>query len=98
MKKRLDDDAIAAALPRLPGWRRVGDALEKTFELPTFSSAIAFVGAVADIAEAHDHHPDILVRYRQVTLTLCTHDAGHHLTELDLDVAAAVERLPTLVN
>jgi 4a-hydroxytetrahydrobiopterin dehydratase len=96
--KRLDDNAITAALTRLPGWRRVGDALEKTFELPTFPAAIAFVGAVADISEAHDHHPDILVRYRRVTLTLCTHDAGHHLTELDLDVATAVERLPTLVN
>jgi 4a-hydroxytetrahydrobiopterin dehydratase len=96
--KRLDDDAIAAALARLPGWRRVGDALEKTFELPTFPAAIAFVGAVAAVAEAHEHHPDILVRHRRVTLTLCTHDAGHGITELDLDVAAAVERLPTVVH
>lgn len=96
--KRLSDAAIAAALPRLPGWRRVGDALEKTFELPTFPAAIAFVVAVGDVAEAHDHHPDILVRYRRVTLTLCTHDAGDGITELDLDVAAAVERLPTVVN
>jgi len=96
--KPLDDAAIAAALTRLPGWRRAGAALEKTFELPTFPAAIAFVAGVADVAEALQHHPDILVRYRRVTLTLSTHDAGHRITELDLDVAAAVERLPTVVN
>lgn len=96
--RRLDDDAIAAALPRLSGWRRVGDALVKVTTHPTFMAGIAFVGTVADVAERFDHHPDIAIAFRTVTLTLTTHDAAG-LTDLDLDVAAAIDLLgPTTLH
>lgn len=87
---RLDSAAISAALTRLEGWQRVGDTLEKTVTLSSFLAAIAFVDDVAAVAHELDHHPDILIQSRRVTLTLTTHDAGG-LTDLDLDTAAAID-------
>ena len=96
---------VAAPIERIDDEvrRLAADMAETMYAAPGIGLAATQVDVhrrliVIDISEAHDHHPDILVRYRRVTLTLCTHDAGHHLTELDLDVATAVERLPTLVN
>jgi len=86
----LDDDQISTRLSTLPGWERVGDEIVKTFELPTFPDAIAFVGRIAERAEAADHHPDLDIRYRKVRVALSTHDAGG-LTELDFDLAAEIE-------
>ena len=57
--ERLDDDDISTRLGGLPGWEREGDEISKTFELPTFPEAIAFVTRIADRAEAANHHPDI---------------------------------------
>ncbi len=81
---------VAARLATLPGWRVRGDAIERTFRCASFPAAIAFVGKVAAIAEAADHHPDILVRYDRVTLTLATHSAGG-VTERDFALAAEIE-------
>ena len=55
----------------------------------TFAEAMAFANRVAALAERHDHHPDILVQYSRVTLTLSTHDAGG-LTELDFRLAREI--------
>lgn len=68
-------------------WREVDGALERTFELPSFADAIAFVTRVAGLAEAENHHPDIAVAYRKVTLRWTTHSAGG-ITERDRDLAA----------
>lgn len=70
-----------------PSWRVVGGALEKTYSFASFLEAIGFVNRVAAVAEHNDHHPDIDVRYRSVTLRLTTHDAGG-LTFRDPKVAA----------
>ena len=70
------------------GWSEVDGALERTFELPTFPDAIAFVNRVADLAETEDHHPDIAVSYRRVTLRWWTHTAGGG-TDRDRALAAA---------
>ena len=74
------------------GWSEVDGALERTFELPTFRDAIAFVNRVADLAEAEDHHPDIAVSYRNVTLRWWTHTAGG-ITDRDRELAAATAAL-----
>ena len=87
---KLPDDRIAQRLSALDGWAREGDEIVKTFELPTFPDAIAFVTRVADRAEAADHHPDLDIRYRKVRVALSTHDAGG-LTDLDFDLAAEIE-------
>jgi 4a-hydroxytetrahydrobiopterin dehydratase len=87
---RLTESQLAAELPALAGWERRGDELHKTYRLATFADAIAFVNRVAGIAERHDHHPDILVQYTRVTLTLSTHDSGG-LTDLDLRLAREID-------
>jgi 4a-hydroxytetrahydrobiopterin dehydratase len=69
-----------------PGWIDSQNALEKTFELPTFRAAIAFVGRVADLAEEANHHPDIAISYRKVTLRWTTHSAGG-ITDRDYELA-----------
>ena len=88
--ERLDDDVIAARVSALPGWDRSGDEIVKTFELPTFPDAIAFVTRIADRAEAANHHPDIDIRYRKVRVALSTHDAGG-VSDLDFELAEQIE-------
>src|SRR5438046_10455176 len=56
-----------AILPAMDEWREIDGALERTFELPSFAEAIAFVNRVAELAEAAHHHPDLAVSYRRVT-------------------------------
>jgi len=57
----------------LSGWDEVDGALERTFGLPSFAEAIAFVDRVADLAEAENHHPDIEIHFKRVTLRWSTH-------------------------
>jgi 4a-hydroxytetrahydrobiopterin dehydratase len=90
--KLLDDDDIAAALAGLPGWRRVEDSITTTVELADFRAAMLFVGAVAYLAEEAGHHPDILVEWNKVTLTLSTHSAGG-LTDADMSLARSIGSL-----
>lgn len=61
--------------------------LRRTFEAPSFLDGIAFVNDVAKLAEAANHHPDIDIRWRKVTLRLVTHDAGNAITENDTRLA-----------
>jgi 4a-hydroxytetrahydrobiopterin dehydratase len=76
----------------LPGWTLDGDAIEKQYTFKDFPEAIAFVNRLAPEAEAADHHPDILINYKRVTLTYSTHSEGG-LTDKDFAGAAAAERL-----
>ena len=87
---RLEAVEIQERLARLPGWSVAGNAIERTYRFPSFAAAIAFVDKVAAIADAADHHPDILVRYDRVTLTISTHPAGG-LTERDFALAGEIE-------
>jgi 4a-hydroxytetrahydrobiopterin dehydratase len=75
-----------------PNWIEVDGALERTFELPSFPEAIAFVNRVAELAEQQNHHPDIAVSYRKVTLRWTTHSAGG-ITERDHALAAQSDDL-----
>jgi len=69
-----------------PDWIEQDGALERTYELPSFREAIAFVGRVADLAEEANHHPDMAISYRRVTLRWTTHSAGG-ITERDYELA-----------
>ena len=80
------------ALRRLPHWTRDGDWIERTVELPTFRVAIALVTAVADAAEAANHHPNIDIRWRRVTFRLTTHSA-RALTARDVELASRIDEL-----
>jgi 4a-hydroxytetrahydrobiopterin dehydratase len=88
----LDEAAVSAALQRLPGWTRVGDAIERTFERRDWLDAIAFLNAVAPEAERRNHHPDVCITgYRDVTFRLTTHSKGG-ITQRDVDLATWIEQ------
>ena len=89
---KLSEEEINRHLANLPGWTREGESLSKTYKFKDFSHALGFVNQVAEAAEAADHHPDILIRYSKVTLTLTTHDSGG-LTRNDVDLAAVSDDL-----
>jgi 4a-hydroxytetrahydrobiopterin dehydratase len=71
----------------LNDWQEVDGALQREFELPSFPEAIAFVNRVAELAEQENHHPDIAISYRKVTLRWTTHSEGG-ITERDRELAA----------
>jgi 4a-hydroxytetrahydrobiopterin dehydratase len=91
--QKLSAEEADAKLTDLGGWIRDGDTIGKTYTLPSFPAALVFVNTVGHLAEAADHHPDILVQYKKVSLTLSTHEAGG-LTTRDFDLAAQVDALP----
>ena len=76
----------------LSGWTLHGDEIRKQYTFKDFTEAIAFVNRLAPVAEAADHHPDILINYKRVTLTYSTHSEGG-LTDKDFAGAAAADRL-----
>jgi 4a-hydroxytetrahydrobiopterin dehydratase len=82
---------ILTKLNSLDGWRLEGEEIKKQYEFPSFPEAIKFVNKVADLAEQADHHPDILINYRRVTLALSTHDEGG-ITRKDFNLAEQIER------
>jgi 4a-hydroxytetrahydrobiopterin dehydratase len=84
------DGEIQSALSELPGWKREGKAILKTFDLKGFKAAMAFAGTVGELADRADHHPDILIQFSKVTLTLWSHDRGG-ITDRDLRLARQIE-------
>jgi 4a-hydroxytetrahydrobiopterin dehydratase len=88
----LTDHAVTAELASLPGWTQAGSSITATVTLADFSAALLYVGAVAYLAEAANHHPDILIQWNRVTLTLSTHSAGG-LTSADFALAHQVNQL-----
>ena len=89
----LSDAEVAQRLARLADWRREQDTIVRERKLADFAAAIAFVDRVAQLAEAANHHPDILVHgYNGVRLTLSTHSAGG-LTAADFELAAQIDGL-----
>ena len=92
MAERLTDDAIDQGLQGTP-WRREGNAIVRELELGDFAGAMAFANSVAALAEAANHHPDILIHgWNKLRLTLSTHSADG-LTQSDLDLARGIDGL-----
>ena len=89
---RLDQDAVLAWQASHPGWRLADDALHKRFEFPDYPSTIAYITRLAFVAERHDHHPDLEVRWGKVDVRWTTHDAKG-LTALDLAQAERSDEL-----
>ncbi len=88
----LSDEQIAAGLEGRE-WRREGEALVRDWRFADFGAAIAFVERVAEVAEAANHHPDILVHgWNKVRLTLSTHSEGG-ITAADLALAERLDQL-----
>lgn len=79
----LQPDVIRTALGEFPGWTTDGQALVRQYTFASFPDAIAFATRLAFDAEAADHHPDLLISHRKVTVTWSTHSEGG-VTEKDL--------------
>jgi 4a-hydroxytetrahydrobiopterin dehydratase len=83
---------VTDALTALTGWSGDPAAIRREVQAPSFPAAITLVDQVAEVAEEMDHHPDIDIRYRRVTFTLSTHDAGG-VTALDIELAGRIDAL-----
>jgi 4a-hydroxytetrahydrobiopterin dehydratase len=88
----IDAEQAQQRLQRLPGWTLAGAAIKRQFTFQGFPEAIAFVIRLGFAAEAVDHHPDILINYKRVTLTYSTHSAGG-LTDKDFAGAESASRI-----
>lgn len=87
----LPEAELIDALRSLPLWRRSDGQIERTFRAASFPDVIRLVEKVAVLAEEADHHPDIDIRYRDVTFRLSTHDSGG-ITRLDVDLAIRIDQ------
>jgi 4a-hydroxytetrahydrobiopterin dehydratase len=92
MPRLLDADEITSALATLDGWTGDGEALRREVAAADFPTAIRIVDAVAVVAEEMDHHPDIDIRWRNLTLVCSTHSAGG-VTHLDVDLARRIDAI-----
>lgn len=93
MTAALTKTEIIESLSRLSDWGRDGDLLVKTFKFDSYLAGLAFASAVGVIAEGLNHHPDLAIGWRKVTVSFTTHDAGNKLTEKDFAAAAAIDAL-----
>jgi len=79
----LQPDVVRTALRDFPEWTNDGTSLVRQYTFDSFPDAIAFATRLAFDAEAADHHPDLLISHRKVTVTWSTHSEGG-VTEKDL--------------
>jgi 4a-hydroxytetrahydrobiopterin dehydratase len=92
MAQLLGEEDIASRLEHSQ-WRREGDEIVREWRLENFAEAMGFVNRVAELAEAANHHPDILVHgWNKVRLALTNHSAGG-LTDADFEMAARIDQL-----
>jgi len=88
----LTSDQVRTKLASLPGWDLGDKAITRTFTFKDFAEAVSYVVRLGFAAEAADHHPDIDIRYKRVTLTYSTHSEGG-LTEKDFAGAETATKL-----
>lgn len=89
---KLSPEQVDQALKALPEWAAVGEAIQRTYQFNDFVTSMRFVSQVAIHAEQVQHHPDLLIRYSRVTVTLATHDAGG-ISAKDMDSARAYDAI-----
>lgn len=88
--RTLDPAEVAAA--NLTGWQQHDETISTTFHTGDFATGLEFTNRIGAAAEAADHHPDILLTYSQVQVTLWSHDVGG-LTSRDIRMARTISRL-----
>ncbi|MGW1506896.1 4a-hydroxytetrahydrobiopterin dehydratase [Streptomyces mirabilis] len=88
----LTEDEIVIALEGMPGWRREGDEITRTFGI-RYHGGVALIVHVADVERLIGHHADIDLRWDRVRFAITTHDAGHKLTAADFDLAQRIDAI-----
>jgi 4a-hydroxytetrahydrobiopterin dehydratase len=91
-KEGLSQEEITRRLSDLPNWKQEEKALVRVQTFPSFKDALDFVYQVGLAAEAEDHHPDITMNFKRVTVKYWTHTA-RGISGMDFKMAAIVERL-----
>ena len=89
---RISTEEARLRIQSLPGWTVAGDAITRQFTFAGFPEAVAFIVRLGFAAEAVDHHPDLLVNYKRVTVTYSTHSEGG-LTTRDFDGANSATKI-----
>ncbi|MFC0252768.1 4a-hydroxytetrahydrobiopterin dehydratase [Massilia consociata] len=89
----LDPQAIAALLAQVPGWQAIDGTIAREYGFRDYRETIAFVNAVAAMAESENHHPELTVGYRRCLVAYTTHSAGGALSENDFICAAKADAL-----
>jgi 4a-hydroxytetrahydrobiopterin dehydratase len=95
MENPLTNEQIAEEIRGIPGWTydSASKNIERTVVRKNFLDAAAFIQQIAEAAEAHDHHPDILLSgYKNVKVMLSTHSANG-ITQKDFEMARAIDKL-----
>lgn len=95
MASLLSADEQASRLAEIPGWSLEGASINRTYVFNDFATAFGFMTSAAIVAEKMNHHPEWSNVYNRVEVRLTTHDAGG-LTNLDVDLAAAMDRLSAI--
>jgi 4a-hydroxytetrahydrobiopterin dehydratase len=88
---KLSEAQIDNELKTLPGWEFQDNSLRKLFRFNEFMNGIRFIGRIAEIAEADDHHPDMHINYTRVTFVCSTHSDGG-VTDKDIRLAKQIEQ------
>jgi 4a-hydroxytetrahydrobiopterin dehydratase len=95
-RRALNPTEVVSRLASAPGWKLAGDgedvAIEKTYVFANYYETISFVNAVAFIANAQDHHPDLSVHYNRCVVRFNTHDVKG-LSETDFECASRIDAL-----
>ena len=86
----LSEVEVAAMLQAVPDWKVSGKGIEREYKLSTYMNGVKWFALLASIADQEDHHPDALVTWRKVKLSLWTHTVGG-LSENDFILAAKLE-------
>jgi 4a-hydroxytetrahydrobiopterin dehydratase len=89
--ERLSNQQILDA--RLVDWRKLAQALHARYLVPDYEVAAAFVAAVARLADAERHHPDLKLTYGALDVSLCTHDDGLWVTQKDVEMARRISEV-----
>jgi|SRR4051812_47745847 4a-hydroxytetrahydrobiopterin dehydratase len=93
----LSADQVRSRLQELPGWTLAGAAIARQFTFAGFAEAVAFIVRLGFAAESVDHHPDLLVNYKRVTVTYSTHSEGG-LTGKDFEGAETATGIATAMG
>lgn len=88
----MDNQEIQEHLTTLSGWEHKADTLVKDFNFNNFMESMAFANQIAPLAEEMGHHPDLIISYSKVTVSLTTHEAKA-VTQKDFDLALKVDQL-----
>jgi len=90
MKKLSTPEILDAGLD---DWRKLAQALHTRYRISDFTEGAAFVAAIAEAAEAANHHPDLKMTYGAVDVSLCTHEDGLWVTQKDIDMARKITEI-----